>query len=142
LDLLASGTIDWAFPKRTLEEMVVGVIYDIRFLPKKQQLSPDAMITKLLDNANWADNDYSLVEAGDVEISAVLWLFKLGPRGLEKGWNADKSTTAILMDEEHAWILDNVEDSKYEDKKLLLGEFADGICSWGRRVRAASAGGV
>lgn len=44
-------------------------------------------------------------------------------RGLEKGCNADKSTMAILMDEEDAWVLDNVEDPKYKDKKLLFKGF-------------------
>lgn len=48
-----------------------------------------------------------------------------------KGWDAGKSTMAILLDEEQASIDNNDEDDRgYEERKALLKGFAGGICAW------------
>ena len=39
------------------------------------------------------------MEDGDFEVSAVLWLLKLGQWGLKQGWDVGKATMLILMDE-------------------------------------------
>jgi len=83
-------------------QMVDAVLWALHRLPVNQQLRLNGVIAKLLDDADWAGTDHTLVEASDFQISMALWLFKLGPRGLAKSWAVDKSTLDIVMDEEKA----------------------------------------
>jgi len=134
LELLDSYAAKWASSKDTFKDIAAAVLCNLRGRPLYQQRRFYALLTKLLDDEKWAETDCKVVTDGDFEISAVLWILKLGPRGLSQGWEDGKSTMAMLMDEEEAWVLSNIEDEKYEDKKQLLEDFADGICTWGAEV--------
>lgn len=99
-------------------------------IPEDWQHPFNNVLIELLGN-DWASADGELVAAGDFEISAVLWALEVGPSGIMSGWEAGKTTLAIFMDAEAAWIIDNVTDEDYEDKKQLLEDFAKRICAWG-----------
>jgi len=134
LELLDSYASKWESSPGNVKNMANTVLCNLRGRPRYQQLRFYALLAKLLDDDKWAETDYKLVKDGDFEISAVLWILKLGPRGLSQGWDQGKSTMATLMDEEEDWVLANIDDPKYEDKKQLLEDFADGLCSWGLEV--------
>jgi len=134
MELLNSYTSKWESSPGNVKDMATAVLCNLRGRPLYQQRRFYALLAKLLDDDKWAETDYKLVKDGDFEISAVLWILKLGPRGLSHGWEDGKTTMAILMDEEEAWVLANIEDEKYEEKKQLLEDFADGICTWGLEV--------
>jgi hypothetical protein len=119
------------------------VLGNLNAMPQRQQRFFNAVLAKLRADTHWADTDFDLVDNEDFEISAVLWTFKLGPRGLAKAWDAGKSTLAALIDEEEEWVMDNLvsTEAEYRGRKQLLVDFAEGICDGGCGFRAADAGG-
>ena len=141
LELLANCAAEWIYPHRSFKDMSAAVLHKLRSLSEYQQRAFNVLLTKLLGDANWAESDYDVVTDGDFEISAVVWALKLGPRGLAAGWEAGKSTLAILMDEEEAWILANIAHVKYNDKKQILEDYADAICGWALDLQRTVADG-
>ncbi|KAH3939171.1 hypothetical protein HBI56_231930 [Parastagonospora nodorum] len=88
----------------------------------------------MLIDTDWAEKDKALVEAGDFEVSAVIWALQIGPRGLANGIAGGVGVLQILMDVEQEWMLDHVDDDDFASQVQALRDFAEGLCDWGKRV--------
>ena len=72
-----------------------------------------------------------VVEKEEFEISAVVWAFKIGPRGLTQGRSKGKKELETLLEAEEAWIAANRNAVDYEENKKALQQLAAGFVEWG-----------
>ncbi|KAH6078940.1 hypothetical protein HBI65_221520 [Parastagonospora nodorum] len=83
----------------------------------------------------------ALVEAGDFEVSAVIWALQIGPRGLANGIAGGMGVLQILMDVEQEWMLDHVDDDDFASQVQALRDFTEGLCDWGKEMGQGDKGG-
>lgn len=113
-----------AAPKYTEILSVLKGIY------RDSQVALCQAIMVIIGDANWP----TAAPDPDFDISPLTWLLKLGPLGLAAGFIKGKVVAEILLQAEEQCIAANIEDEKYEDKKVELQLFACELCGWAEMV--------
>lgn len=139
IELLFTYSDVWNDPTKTLAKSVDCILHHINNVASSRQ-GFNALLQMLI-GADWASKDKALVEAGDFEVSAVIWALQIGPRGLANGIAGGVGVLQILMDVEQEWILDHVDDNDHANQLQALKDFAKGLCAWGKRVGQGGTGG-
>jgi len=139
IELLFTYSDVWNDPTKTLAKSLDCILHHINDAASSRK--PLNILLQMLIGADWASKDKTLVEAGDFEVSAVIWALQIGPRGLANGIAGKAGVLQILMDVEQEWILDHVDDDDHASQVQALKDFAKGLCAWGMGVGQGGKGG-
>jgi hypothetical protein len=89
-------------------------------------------ISVILNDADWVN----AAPDSDLEIPPLILLLKLSPQRLTAGFIEGKVVADILLRADEEWIVANVKDRRYEDKKAEMQLFAYELQGWAEKVLA------
>ncbi|KAL1801669.1 hypothetical protein ACET3X_002011 [Alternaria dauci] len=119
------------FSAAATDELPKVLRYVNRKLSPRQQLTLFLVLSAIFETTNWMRFERLVVQKEEFEISAVVWAFKLGPKGLMLGRLKGKKDLEMLLEAEEAWIAANDDTAGYEEGKKALLQLAAGIVEWG-----------
>jgi hypothetical protein len=148
LRMLHTATEQFHDTKNTTGINKDRVMFALRSITPQFQRALAAALATVTGAQDWYAQDLRDVEAGDFEISAVVWAVVLGPVGLAacfkkdptKGSKTVGKATGMLLEAEETWILEHIGNEQYEDEKQVLEDFADELCVWGEMVAGMAPG--
>ena len=100
-------------------------------LSPQHQVTLFIVLSAIFKTTDWMRFERQVVEKEEFEISAVVWAFKIGPRGLTQGRSKGKKELETLLEAEEAWIAANRNAVDYEENKKALQQLAAGFVEWG-----------
>jgi hypothetical protein len=100
-------------------------------LSPQHQVTLFIVLSAIFKTTDWMLFERQVVEKEEFEISAVVWAFKIGPRGLTLGRSKGKKELETLLEAEEAWIAANRNAIDYEESKKVLLQLAAGFVEWG-----------
>ena len=125
LQVLANCAEVWNSSNNSVSIARKRITYNLSRIPEYNQLCATFVIEKLLGRNDWVSYDEELVELGEFEISATLWLLKVGvyqlalarvhpPRG--------RSAIEVALACEQEWLLNHTSE---EEQAQICGFAAD-----------------
>lgn len=120
----ASSVID-------LRKHIMGELYR---LPEHTQWYVYRVVNKLLGCENCVEHDVEVVELGDFEVSALLWLFKIGVQEVALAIVQPRSALDLSLAVEQGWLLQNAID----ENKTEIQIFVTDLHIWGHGVAMRS----
>ncbi|KAH6138021.1 hypothetical protein HBI68_227070 [Parastagonospora nodorum] len=139
IELLFTCSDLWNDLTKTLVKSLDCILYHINNAASSRH--PLNVLLQMLIGTDWAEKDKALVEAGDFEVSAVIWALQIGPHGLANGIAGGVGVLQILMDVEQEWMLDHVDDDDFASQVQALRDFTEGLCDWGKEMGQGDKGG-
>ncbi|CAN9081125.1 unnamed protein product [Alternaria alternata] len=118
------------FSDATIDDLPKVFGYVNYKLPPQHQVTLFIVLSAIFKTTDWMLFERRIVEKEEFEISAVVWVFKIGPRGLTLGRSKRKELETLLEAEE-AWIAANRNAVDYEESKKALLQLAAGFVEWG-----------
>jgi hypothetical protein len=76
-------------------------------LSPQHQVTLIMVLSAIFKTTDWMLFERQIVEKEEFEISAIVWVFKIGPRGLTLGRSKGKKELETLLEAEEAWIAAN-----------------------------------
>ena len=135
LQTLDNCADEWEFNNGCIQQTRKSIIYKLHRVPVHTQWCTARVIEKLFRCDNWIKHEKEVLEYGDFEVSATLWLFKMGVRKLALGRvepPSGRQAVQVALACEEEWLFENVSD---EEKTELRG-FASDLLLWGYNIEA------
>ncbi|KAG9189102.1 hypothetical protein G6011_05970 [Alternaria panax] len=129
LETLANCAREWSNDSRSFRENVSKILHRLHGLPFLFQLGLYSVIDTLVED--WPVADQKNFELWGFKVSAVLWLLRIGVRGLTGGLQEGREWRLLLLEAERAWYQERVVAEEYEDAVEDIQRFANVFRKWG-----------
>lgn len=132
LEFIANSAQEWIIYNDSIEVVRQRIMHNLYAVPTHTQWCIAQLIGKLLVCNDWVKHDEEVIDLGDFEISAAIWLFKVGLRVLALSRVQPRSAVELALDCEQKWLSEN--DIEEEEKQLR--GFAADLKLWGRNLES------
>lgn len=119
------------FSNATIDDLPKVFGYVNYKLSPQHQVTLFMVLSAIFKTTDWMLFERQIVEKEEFEISAIVWVFKIGPRGLTLGRSKGKKELETLLEAEEAWIAANRNAIDYEESDKTLLQLAAGFVEWG-----------
>lgn len=119
------------FSNATIDDLPRVFGYIKYRLSPQHQVALFVVLSAIFKTTDWMRFERQIVEKEEFEISAVVWVFKIGPKGLTLGRSKRKKELETLLEAEEAWIAANHNAIDYEESNKTLLQLAAGFVEWG-----------
>jgi hypothetical protein len=110
------------------------IVEYMQALVPRYQRTLFAVVAAIFETFDWMRFEREAVWNQEFEISAVIWAFKIGLKGLALGRAKGKTEIETLLAAEEAWVASHEDTVEYDSKKKALKQFATGVVQWGNGV--------
>jgi hypothetical protein len=104
-------------------------------LTPRHQTTLFTVLAIVFETMDWMRFERRAVKREEFEISAVVWVLKIGPKGLALGRSKGKTELGTLLAAEEAWIDANQNAIGYNARRKTLAQLAAGLVEWVRPRR-------
>jgi hypothetical protein len=125
----------WEDLSASISAMTRYIMKNLRRVPEHTQRCFSSPINRILGCENWLINETQVVdEFQEYEISAVLWLLKIGPRGLASSLVQDRPAAEYALSVEQEYL---ASDENIDEDGLKV--FATELKRWGHELETSDA---
>jgi hypothetical protein len=90
------------------------------------------VISIIFKTSNWMRLEREAIRDAEVSISAVVWVLKMGPRGLALGRAKGRTEMQMVLGAEKAWVAANEGTDGFWERREELVRVAAEVVVWGR----------
>ena len=132
LQVLANCADEW-LPSRSIDAVRERIMFCLRNVHIRTQWCAARVIESLFECNDWVTHEKEVVDVGDFELSAVLWLLKVGVRKLALAIVQPRSPIDVALACEENWML----ESDSEKARVQIREFVADLKTWSRSIDTA-----